>query len=272
MPSSTRRAGSTGPDVGDPPSQRRLLRGRRAHHPRRRLRRPRPRAPGDRGPPSRPRWRPTAPPSRCPGAPTTQFAPVEHSVPMMSLDNAMDSDELHAWGDRTARRLADLGLDLRRPVRVRAQDRRPRRVDPLREGPVRPGGHAGQRSGRRGRHRQRRGHRRRAPSDSAPARPTCSRPGARSTCRSPRSRPSRRGPRPTTRLAAEAGRRPKPVPVNPRNAGAGSLRQKNTAITAGRGLSWWCYQLGEVVGADAPPSHSAALELARWARVSRQSR
>ena len=44
------------------------------------------------------------------GAPTSQFAPVEHSVPMMSLDNAMDSDELHAWGERTARRLADLGL------------------------------------------------------------------------------------------------------------------------------------------------------------------
>ena len=25
------------------------------------------------------------------------FAPVEHRVPMTSLDNAMDRDELHAW-------------------------------------------------------------------------------------------------------------------------------------------------------------------------------
>jgi len=61
------------------------------------------------------------------------------------------------------------------------------------------------------------------------------------------------------RLLAK-GNRPRPVPVNPRNAGAGSLRQKDPEITAGRGLAWWCYQLGQVVGVDVPPSHSAALE------------
>ncbi len=37
------------------------------------------------------------------------FATVVHAVPMMSLDNAISSDELSAWGDRLARRLAELG-------------------------------------------------------------------------------------------------------------------------------------------------------------------
>ena len=40
-------------------------------------------------------------------APSTAFAPVTHTVPMMSLDNAFDRDELQGWADRVAR-----GLDL----------------------------------------------------------------------------------------------------------------------------------------------------------------
>jgi len=59
------------------------------------------------------------------------------------------------------------------------------------------------------------------------------------------------------RLAA--GRKPEPVPVNPRNAGAGSLRQKDPAITAARGLSFWGYQLGEVVGGPPLASHHETL-------------
>src|SRR5262245_54855722 len=41
------------------------------------------------------------------GAPSGLFAPVVHSVPMMSLDNAMSADELTAWGQRVARGLPD---------------------------------------------------------------------------------------------------------------------------------------------------------------------
>jgi DNA ligase (NAD+) len=52
--------------------------------------------------------------------------------------------------------------------------------------------------------------------------------------------------------------------ANPRNSGAGSLRQKDPAVTAGRKLSTWSYQLIEDDGtADAPAgvaSQSAALD------------
>ena len=50
--------------------------------------------------------------------------------------------------------------------------------------------------------------------------------------------------------------------VNPRNSAAGSLRQKDPAVTASRKLSFWGYQLGEVVGGPEFTSHVAALEFA----------
>ena len=40
------------------------------------------------------------------GDPSTLFEPVTHAVPMMSLDNAMDGDELRAWHGRVIRGLA----------------------------------------------------------------------------------------------------------------------------------------------------------------------
>jgi DNA ligase (NAD+) len=55
-------------------------------------------------------------------------------------------------------------------------------------------------------------------------------------------------------------RAPLTVPVNPRNAGAGSLRQKDPTITAQRDLSLWSYQLGEVVGGPEFSSHHDTLE------------
>ena len=54
---------------------------------------------------------PDSPTQRPGAAAVTTFSPVTHTVPMMSLDNAMDADELRAWGERTARRLAEEGID-----------------------------------------------------------------------------------------------------------------------------------------------------------------
>lgn len=47
--------------------------------------------------------------------------------------------------------------------------------------------------------------------------------------------------------------------VNPRNAAAGSLRQKDPSITASRNLSTWLYQLGYVEGGPALDTHWHAL-------------
>jgi DNA ligase (NAD+) len=59
------------------------------------------------------------------------------------------------------------------------------------------------------------------------------------------------------RRQLEAGER---LFVNPRNAAAGSLRQKDPAVTASRQLSTWMYQLGSVQGGPILDTHWAVLE------------
>jgi DNA ligase (NAD+) len=55
----------------------------------------------------------------------------------------------------------------------------------------------------------------------------------------------------------------KPTWPNPRNAAAGSLRQKNSSITAGRPLSIWVYGTGHREGVDHLTSHWETLQ---WLR------
>jgi DNA ligase (NAD+) len=51
--------------------------------------------------------------------------------------------------------------------------------------------------------------------------------------------------------------------VNPRNSAAGSLRQKDPGVTASRELSFWSYQLGEVVGCPDFTTHHSTLQFLR---------
>jgi DNA ligase (NAD+) len=198
-------------------------------------------------------------PTQTVGGPlSVQFAPVEHRIRMMSLDNAMDQGELRAWGDRTAKRLAELGLDgaVRYACELKIDGlamslryERGRFVQAATRGDGRTGEDVTANVATIGSIPQR--------LDGAPevleVRGEVFMPLASFQALQERTISE-------NDTAEAAGRRGKPVPANPRNAGAGSLRQKDPTVTAGRGLDFWCYQLGEVVGADTPPTHSAALE------------
>lgn len=61
---------------------------------------------------------------------------------------------------------------------------------------------------------------------------------------------------------AEAGER---TFINPRNAAAGSLRQKDPAVTATRELSFWTYQLGAIEGGPQFRRHRETLDWLREA-------
>jgi len=52
----------------------------------------------------------------------------------------------------------------------------------------------------------------------------------------------------------------RPTLVNPRNGAAGSIRQLDPAMAAGRPLSFYAYGLGETLGWDVPATHAGVLD------------
>jgi DNA ligase (NAD+) len=194
---------------------------------------------------------PDSPTQTVGGPRSATFAPVEHRVPMMSLDNAMDRDELLAWGQRLERRLGELeGPDLppaafvcelkidgvaisityENGVFAQAATRGDGRVGEDVTENVRTLAQVPERL-----------------ADDAPAllevRGEVYMPVAVFD--------------ELNRRQDEAGLRRY---VNPRNTAAGSLRQKDASITASRDLAVWCYQLGAVEGGPTFERHTDTLD------------
>jgi len=187
----------------------------------------------------------------------TTFDPVVHRVPMTSLDNAMDESELRAWGDRVAKGLGDqtvryvcelkidgLAISIRyeNGVLVQAATRGDGKVGEDVTANV-------------------------ATISSLPKQ-IASAPEVMEVrgeiFMSIAAFEKLKAEREAENLERVSnGRSPLPVPVNPRNAGAGSLRQKDPSITAKRDMSLWSYQLGEVIGGPEFSSHHHTLEFLR---------
>jgi DNA ligase (NAD+) len=199
---------------------------------------------------------PGSPTSAVGAAPSTLFAPVVHRVPMMSLDNAFSPDELQAWADRLAKQIPDdtacvceLKID---GLAISLTYRQGRFVQAATRGDGRTGEDV-----------------------TANVATIADIPGRLQAAV---------GPPPAVievrgevympissfedlnRRQAEAGER---LFVNPRNSAAGSLRQKDPTVTAGRALSFWAYQVGDLqagpgaaAGADAAGGAGLPAELA----------
>ena len=180
------------------------------------------------------------------GAPPSElFAPVAHEVPMMSLDNAFDLDELRAWDARAASRLdgpagpyvCELKFD-GLAISVRYEGGRLVRAATRGDGRV----------GEDVTHNV-------ATIADVPHTLGADAPEVLEV-------------RGEVYMAVSAFERLNeareaagdPRYVNPRNTAAGSLRQKDPAVTAQRELSWWCYQLGSVSGGPGFERHSETLE------------
>ena len=186
------------------------------------------------------------------GAPNVTFSPVRHALPMTSLDNAMDIAELRAWGERVRR-----GLGADTPVRYVCE----LKIDGLAmsirfengryvQAATRGDGRIGEdvtanvatitdvpaklNQGTFG--------------DDVPAVFEVRGEVYMSTSA-------------FQRLNEEAERNGQRLFVNPRNSAAGSLRQKDSSITAKRELSFWAYQLGDVQGGPELTSHKQSLDL-----------
>ncbi len=179
------------------------------------------------------------------GAPNPLFAPVVHRQPMTSLDNAMDIDELLAWAGRVERGLdgervryvCELKID---GVAMSLRYEGGRFVQAATRGDGRVGEDVTPNVATIADLPQQLG-------DSAP--PVLE---VRGEIYLPVDQFEA-----LNAAADEGGERRF---ANPRNAAAGSLRQKDSTITAERGLSAWVYQLGEVVDGPVFASHHHTLE------------
>ncbi|NLG68102.1 MAG: NAD-dependent DNA ligase LigA [Firmicutes bacterium] len=191
---------------------------------------------------------PDSPPQRVGGAPLPEFGSVRHRTPMLSLDNAYSVEELRAWAARVARLLpgepvsfvTELKID-GLAISLEYEDGR------FVRGATRGDGTVGEDVTQNLRTIR-----------SIPLRLRCD--GSVSL--------DVRGEvymvkSAFARLNEERARRGEPLFANPRNAAAGSVRQLDPSVTAGRPLDIFCYTLAYLEGMELPPTHWERLQLLR---------
>lgn len=204
-----------------------------------------------------------SPTARVGAAPSATFATVVHRVPMMSLDNAFSAEELAAWGERVARRLGhggDLAVGYAAELKIdgvaislRYEDGR------LVQAATRGDGTQGEDVTANVATIAE------IPHELGPDAPAVLEVRGEIYMSMTAFAALQATQQEENRVRTEAGRKPAPVASNPRNAAAGSLRQKDPSVTARRELSMWCYQLGEVEGGPAFATHTDTMEqLAAW--------
>jgi DNA ligase (NAD+) len=176
---------------------------------------------------------PDSPTQRVGGRPSELFAPVRHRVRMLSLDNAFSWEELNAWGKRVERGLGrqpDFVCELKidgLAVSLTYEDGR------YAQGATRGDGLIGD-------------------DISANIRTIRSVPMRLQGKRHPTSLEVRGEVylpvKAFEKLNHELAERGERTFANPRNAAAGSLRQKDPGVTASRPLRLWCHGIGAVEG------------------------
>lgn len=204
---------------------------------------------------------PNSPSQRVGGEPLPEFEQVRHELPMLSLDNAFNEEELRAFNQRLQDRLNDDG-----PIEYACEPKLDGIAVSLlyRDGELVRGATRGDgTTGEDITHNVR-------TIPSIPLRlrgegfpPTLE---IRGEIYMPRA-----GFEAYNERAIAAGDKPF---VNPRNAAAGSLRQLDPRLTASRPLEMCCYSTGWVEGGELPDSHSAILDcLNHWGlRINPESR
>jgi len=192
---------------------------------------------------------PDSPTQRVGGAPAVLFAPVTHRSRMLSLDNAFSREELEAWGKRVerlvgsgARYACELKID-GVAVALTFEDGAYLRGATRGDGTTGEDITANIRTVR-----------------GVPQRLRLGEPPALLEVRGEMYLPVKAFERLNEQLL-EDGKR---AFSNPRNAAAGSLRQKDPAVTASRPLRLWCHGLGWAEG-ERFESHSQSLAWLREA-------